>query len=57
MLWLYYGQRMHLNQRHPHMVDMEVIARLQDRGAQRLDHLLDQALCGPKGAGDRRSPT
>jgi hypothetical protein len=31
------------------MVDMEVIARLHDRGAQRLDHLYDQALCGPKG--------
>jgi hypothetical protein len=23
----------------------------------RLDHPHDQALCGPKGAGDRRSPT
>jgi hypothetical protein len=40
-----------------HMVDIEVIVRLPDRGAQRLDHLHDQALCGPKGAGNRRSPT
>ena len=36
----------------PHMVDMQVIMRLQDRGALRLDHLHDQALCGPKGEGD-----
>jgi hypothetical protein len=34
------------------MVDMQVIARLQDRGALRLDHLHDQALCGPQGEGD-----
>jgi hypothetical protein len=34
------------------MVDMQVIVRLQDRGALRLDHLHDQALCGPKGEGD-----
>jgi hypothetical protein len=40
----------------PHMVDMEVIVRLQDRGAQRFGHLHDQALCGPKGASNRRSP-
>ena len=43
--------------RRPNLLDMQVIARLQDRGAQRLDHLHDQALCGPKGVGDRRSPT
>jgi hypothetical protein len=41
----------------PDMVDMEVIVRLRDRGAKRLDHLHDQALCGPKGAGNRRSST
>jgi hypothetical protein len=34
------------------MVDMRVIVRHQDRGALRLDHLHDQALCGPKGEGD-----
>jgi hypothetical protein len=34
------------------MLDMQVIARHQDRGALRLDHLHDQALCGPKGEGD-----
>jgi len=31
---------------------MQVIVRLQDRGALRLDHLHDQELCGPKGEGD-----
>jgi hypothetical protein len=31
---------------------MQVIVRLQDRGALRLDHLHDHALCGPKGEGD-----
>jgi hypothetical protein len=31
---------------------MQVIVRLQDRGALRLDHLHDQALCGPKGEDD-----
>jgi hypothetical protein len=36
----------------PLLVDMQVIVRLQDRGALRLDHLHDQALCGPKGEGD-----
>jgi hypothetical protein len=35
-----------------HMVDMQVIARHQDRGALRLDHLHDQALCEPEGRGD-----
>ena len=34
------------------MVDMQVIVRHQDGGALRLDHLHDQALCGPKGEGD-----
>jgi hypothetical protein len=34
------------------MLDMQVIVRLQDRGALRLDHLHDHALCGPKGEGD-----
>jgi hypothetical protein len=29
-----------------HMADIRVIVRHQDRGAQRLDHLHDQALCG-----------
>src|SRR5260370_39981132 len=29
----------------PHMVDMPVIVRHQDRGALRLDHRHDQALC------------
>jgi hypothetical protein len=37
---------------YPLLVDMQVIVRLQDRGALRLDHLHDQALCGPKGEGD-----
>jgi hypothetical protein len=40
----------------PHMVDLEVLVRLQYRGAQRLDHLHDQALCGPKGAGNQGHP-
>ena len=31
------------------MLDMEVIVRRQDQEALRLDHLHDQALCGPKG--------
>jgi len=31
---------------------MQVIVRLQDRGALRLDHLYDQALCEPEGRGD-----
>jgi len=35
-----------------HMVDMQVIVRLQDRGALGLDHLHDQALCEPEGRGD-----
>jgi transposase len=30
---------------------------LGQRQALRLDHLHDQALCGPKGAGERSSPT
>ena len=34
---------------HPLMADMQVIVRHQDQGALRLDHLHDQALCGPKG--------
>jgi hypothetical protein len=34
------------------MADMQVIVRLQDRGALRLDHLHDQALCEPEGRGD-----
>jgi hypothetical protein len=38
------------------MVDMQVIVRRQDPDALRLDHLHDQALCGPKGEGDLRSP-
>jgi len=42
---------------HPLLADMEVIVRLQGQEAQRLDHLHDQALCGPQGAGDLRSPT
>ena len=36
---------------------MQVIVRHQDRGALRLDHLHDQALCEPEGRGDLRSPT
>jgi hypothetical protein len=36
----------------PLMADMQVIVRLQDRGALRLDHLHDQALCEPEGRGD-----
>jgi hypothetical protein len=42
---------------HPLLVDMQVIVRRQDPDALRLDHLHDQALCGPKGEGDLRSPT
>ena len=34
------------------MADMQVIVRLQDRGALRLDLLHDQALCEPEGRGD-----
>jgi hypothetical protein len=34
------------------MADMQVIVRLQNRGALRLDHLHDQALCEPEGRGD-----
>jgi hypothetical protein len=34
-----------LCQEHPHLVDMPVIVRHQDRGALRLDHRHDQALC------------
>jgi len=34
------------------MADMQVIVRHQDRGALRLDHLHDQALCEPEGRGD-----
>ena len=34
------------------MANMQVIVRLQDRGALRLDHLHDQALCEPDGRGD-----
>jgi hypothetical protein len=34
------------------MADMQVIVRLQDRGALCLDHLHDQALCEPEGRGD-----
>jgi hypothetical protein len=34
------------------MTDMQVIVRRQDRGALRLDHLHDQALCEPEGRGD-----
>jgi hypothetical protein len=37
---------------YPHLLDMQVIARHKDRGALRLDHLHDQALCGPKAEGD-----
>jgi hypothetical protein len=37
---------------YPVMVDMQVIVRLQDRGALRLDHLHGQALCEPEGRGD-----
>jgi hypothetical protein len=44
-------QRRPLGER-PQLVVMQVIVRLQDRGALRLDHLHDQALCGPKGEGD-----
>jgi hypothetical protein len=36
----------------PLMADMQVIVRHQDRGALRLDHLHDQALCEPGGRGD-----
>jgi hypothetical protein len=43
--------------RDPVLADMQVIVRLQDRGALRLDHLHDQALCEPEGRGDLRSPT
>jgi hypothetical protein len=32
-----------------HLFDMQVIVRLQNRGAQRLDHSAYQALCGPPG--------
>jgi len=39
------------------MLDMEVIVRRQEQVTLRLDHLHDQALCGPEGEGDRRSPT
>jgi hypothetical protein len=35
----------------PNLADMQVIVRLQDRGALRLDHLHDQALCEPEGRG------
>jgi hypothetical protein len=35
-----------------HLADMQVIVRHQDRGALRLDHLHDQALCEPEGRGD-----
>jgi hypothetical protein len=38
------------------LVDMQMIVRRQDPDALRLDHLHDQALCGPKGEGDLRSP-
>jgi hypothetical protein len=34
------------------MVDLQVIAWHQVRGALRLDHLHDQALCEPEGRGD-----
>ncbi len=37
---------------HPLMADMQVIVRLRNRGALRLDHLHDQALCEPEGRGD-----
>jgi len=37
---------------HPLMADMQVIVRLQNRGALRLDHLHDQALCEPEEGGD-----
>jgi len=33
----------------PVMVDMQVIVRRQDSESLRLDHLHNQALCGPKG--------
>ena len=46
----------HLWSECPHLVDMRVIVRHQGRGAPRLDHLHDQALCGPKGKGDLPSP-
>src|SRR6516164_3980033 len=36
----------------PHMVDMPVIVRHQDRGALRLDHRHDQALCRARRASD-----
>jgi hypothetical protein len=34
----------------PQLADMQVIVRHQDRGALRLDHLHDQALCEPERA-------
>jgi len=37
---------------HPLMANMQVIVRLQNRGALRLDHLHDQALCEPEERGD-----
>ena len=37
--------------RRPGLLDMEVIVRRQDESAS-LDQLHDQALCGPKGAGE-----
>jgi hypothetical protein len=34
------------------MADMQVIMMLQNRGALRLDHVHDQALCASEGRGD-----
>ena len=41
-----------LPRKRPVLADMQVIVRLQDRGALRLDHLHDQALCEPEERAD-----
>jgi hypothetical protein len=42
---------------HPVMLDMQGDHEALRPSTLRLDHMHDQALCDPKGAGDRRSPT
>jgi hypothetical protein len=39
------------------MLDMQGDREAPRPRTLRLDHLHDQALCGPKGAGERSSPT
>jgi hypothetical protein len=42
---------------HAYLVDMQGDREAPRPEALRLDHVHDQALCGPKGEGDLRSPT